>query len=124
MERHARRESRTLENPMKTNRLAIQVLAAVLLVTPISFAQYTKVKTIFLKNIQDLWDPLQSQDRDKILEAARELARTADNMTGHCSYGKDLVHDGKDKILNAQQTVNQQAESVRDKAKALLTTIE
>src|SRR5262245_30830977 len=124
MRRPPGENQRTRRIPMRINRLAFQVLAVVLLVAPTSFAQYTKVKTIFLKNIQDLWDPLQSQERDKVLETARELARTADNMTGHCTYGKDLLHDGKDKILNAQQAVKQQAESVRDRAKALISTIE
>jgi hypothetical protein len=115
-----------MEVDMRIGHALLSAFAAMLLMTPSSFAQYTKVQVIFLRNIQDVRDNLKpDKERNTILDAAREVVRNADNLlSGHCNYWRNLQHDGRDKILSAQDGVKQSAQSLRECADALVRTIE
>src|SRR6185295_13702992 len=100
---------------MRSLLASFRAVVVLLLLTPISSAQYTKVQVIFLRNIQDVKENLRpDKERSTILDAAREVVRNADNLlSGHCNYWKNLQHDGRNTNLNGQESVKQSAQSLR-----------
>ena len=91
------------------------MLAALALAAPISLGQYRKVKVLSLANNprgQGQHQPGQEQvDADRGGAQGGPEPRQHDELP---NVGRELTHDGKDRILNAAQSTKQAAEWLRD----------